>query len=510
MADVARGADRIVVVDTETTGVFPSDRIVEIACVTVDLGGHVIDEFDTLIDPQRDVGPTWIHGLAPAMLAGAPTFEDVAGLIAARLHGAMLAAHNLPFDARMLAGEYARIGVDPDLRHGLDTLAVTRCKLGDACRQHRIPLEGAHTALHDARATAQLLVSVAHQIRPNGSRPASFPTGLRPDGPTKRRSSTDVVVAPPPYLARLTAQLHHPERDANVAAYLGLLDRAMADLHLDQDERTGLQDLAGHLGLSETETSAAHRRWLTELIRVACDDGVVDADEYDQLCRAAATLGIDQNLVDQRTATHRTATTDLTLHAGMAVCFTGVPVDRRGREISRDRLQAHARQLGLIPVDAVTKSGCQLLVAADPASRSGKAAKARKFQIPVVGADGFLAATAGATIKGVATAVTRREALECTACHRHWTRDVSRGKKPDLCPGCSRAALTPAQAPTPTPTAPPASPTSSTSSPAVVGADLVEAVDAAAGTETLRCTACGRHWTRERTRGRKPHTCPDC
>src|SRR5680860_1402534 len=112
------------------------------------------------------------------MLSGAPIFEDIAGLVASRLRGAVLAAHNLPFDARMLAGEYGRVGVDLDLRYGLDTLAVTGCKLGVACADHGIGLDGAHAALHDARATAQLLVAVAGHMRPNGCRPAVFPTGL--------------------------------------------------------------------------------------------------------------------------------------------------------------------------------------------------------------------------------------------------------------------------------------------------------------------------------------------
>lgn len=69
LSALAAGADRIVVVDTETTGVYPSDRIVETACVTLDLDGRVVDEFDTLVDPQRDVGPTWIHRVTPSMLS---------------------------------------------------------------------------------------------------------------------------------------------------------------------------------------------------------------------------------------------------------------------------------------------------------------------------------------------------------------------------------------------------------------------------------------------------------
>lgn len=45
----ADGADRFAVVDTETTGVYTTDRVVEIAIVTPTLDSEVIDRFDTLV-----------------------------------------------------------------------------------------------------------------------------------------------------------------------------------------------------------------------------------------------------------------------------------------------------------------------------------------------------------------------------------------------------------------------------------------------------------------------------
>jgi DNA polymerase-3 subunit epsilon len=53
----------LAVVDVETTGLNPyrHDRIVEVAVVVVELNGQVIREFTTLINPERDIGPTSIH-----------------------------------------------------------------------------------------------------------------------------------------------------------------------------------------------------------------------------------------------------------------------------------------------------------------------------------------------------------------------------------------------------------------------------------------------------------------
>ena len=64
------------VIDCETTGLYTADRIIEIAVVIIDhRTGQIINEYDTLINPQRDVGPAGIHGIVPSMLQLAPTFE---------------------------------------------------------------------------------------------------------------------------------------------------------------------------------------------------------------------------------------------------------------------------------------------------------------------------------------------------------------------------------------------------------------------------------------------------
>ena len=64
---------RIVVFDTETTGLGRCDRVVEIAAITMDpRTGEIIDKFETLINPERDIGPTSIHGITASMVETAP------------------------------------------------------------------------------------------------------------------------------------------------------------------------------------------------------------------------------------------------------------------------------------------------------------------------------------------------------------------------------------------------------------------------------------------------------
>ncbi len=150
-----RDVERLAVVDTETTGFSKADRIVEIAVLTV-VDGEIVDEFDTLLQPQRDPGPVHIHGITPAMLQVAPRFADVAHDIAVRLDGAVLVAHNIHFDLRMLRAEFDRTGVaEFDPGDGICTYRLTRKKLPVAAAEAGLE-STSHTALDDARAAAAL------------------------------------------------------------------------------------------------------------------------------------------------------------------------------------------------------------------------------------------------------------------------------------------------------------------------------------------------------------------
>ena len=155
------GNPRLAVVDVETTGLFRYDRIVEFACVTV-VDGAVVDEYDTLIQPDRDLGPVHVHGITPEMVQSAPKFEAVAADIAERINGAVLVAHNISFDIRMLSQEVDRLGGGFDPGEGLCTYRLTGQKLSLAAVDAGLPAPN-HTALADARTSAALVALHAPQ-----------------------------------------------------------------------------------------------------------------------------------------------------------------------------------------------------------------------------------------------------------------------------------------------------------------------------------------------------------
>ncbi len=160
----------VAVVDVETTGLDPAGiRMVEIAIIEMDQSGRRIGEFSTLlsIPGEGPLGAEFIHRISRPMLATAPRFEDVAAAICERLSGRIIVGHVIAFDIGHLRGEFARAGVMlPSLDDStLCTRNLARLvlppgpkTLAACCEATGIDHKAAHTALGDARATAELLV----------------------------------------------------------------------------------------------------------------------------------------------------------------------------------------------------------------------------------------------------------------------------------------------------------------------------------------------------------------
>lgn len=155
------------VIDIETTGLDRrADRIVEIAVIQLDANLGEQSRWLSLVNPERPVGATHIHGLDDAALAGAPTFRDIAVQLANLLTGRVLVAHHAAFEQEFLNNEFARAGLNvaldagscvctmdqsriylPPGSHSLHGVAA---RLGVAAGSH-------HRAIHDAETCARLL-----------------------------------------------------------------------------------------------------------------------------------------------------------------------------------------------------------------------------------------------------------------------------------------------------------------------------------------------------------------
>ena len=373
---------RTVVIDTETTGLGKSDRIVEIAAITIDpKTGEIIDEFETLVNPQRDIGPTSIHGITPSMVEAAPTFDEIATALARRLTGAILAGHNLSFDVRMLFQEYGRLNSSFDAGHGRCTLRATRLKLASACAKHGIRLSETHRAYDDALATARLLdfidddtsACAAARVATLGLRhiPRTF---RRPEqgGAIRSRVSHIIDIGNLSFLV-----------DAELV-YLDALDHVLDDHVLTEQERNQLVQLAESYGLMPAESQKLHRQYVELVMQAAQRDGTISASEHTLLKTLCRSLDIeDLTLPDPAESSPGT-----NLPSGGKICFTG-EVIFDGRALTRPEMEELAVRNGFLPVRSVTRD-CELLVASDTASMSSKARQARRYGVPVMQVVEFL------------------------------------------------------------------------------------------------------------------------
>jgi len=162
--------DGYAVIDWETTGFRPDAgaRGIEIAVVHIDPAGHYEGHWDTLINPEGvDAGATHIHKITNDMLKKAPLISEVANGLGYLLQGRKVLAHNKKFDHPFLANEFVLGGLESPLAYEemLCSLIWSRSvdphqsshKLVDAASRQGISLDGAHEAIYDTIATANLV-----------------------------------------------------------------------------------------------------------------------------------------------------------------------------------------------------------------------------------------------------------------------------------------------------------------------------------------------------------------
>lgn len=98
----------LIFLDTETTGLGPDDRLIQLACVLTS-AGQVKQIHSHRFNPGRPIGfeAMAVHHVTEEMVKGSPTFKDSARYAAlnADLKDHVLVAHNAPFDVGMLTRE---------------------------------------------------------------------------------------------------------------------------------------------------------------------------------------------------------------------------------------------------------------------------------------------------------------------------------------------------------------------------------------------------------------------
>ena len=167
--------ERLIVLDTETTGIDPKEghRIIEVGAVEISKREITTSEFHKYVQPNRNVGDSVnIHGITDKFLINKPQFEQISDDLLTFIDGATLIIHNAPFDLGFLNNELKIIGVKKkieDLCPIIDTLELskeqrpgTMHNLDALCRRFGIDTSARtrHGALLDAQILAQVYIAM--------------------------------------------------------------------------------------------------------------------------------------------------------------------------------------------------------------------------------------------------------------------------------------------------------------------------------------------------------------
>ena len=168
---------RVVVFDTETTGISDQDEIIQFAAVEY-VGGELTRTFDRYVVPRCMIHPEAeaVHHITMPFLVehGIPATQALEEFFDFLGNGALLVGHNLRFDFRMLQAECRKYEFEasPSGISYCDTLAFAR-KTVPGLEHYRLSylvealnLAGvnSHNALDDAKACGELFFNLVRRV----------------------------------------------------------------------------------------------------------------------------------------------------------------------------------------------------------------------------------------------------------------------------------------------------------------------------------------------------------
>ena len=298
----------LAVIDVETTGLNPyrHDRVVEVAVVIVLPEQGIQTELTTLVNPERDVGPTSIHGLTASDLVDAPRFADIAAHLAKLLRdSSILVGHNVRFDISFLQSEYNRIGIKMPSYTTLDTMVLAGGgTLSACCLKYGVQVTMEDPVMRHCMTPRRLRTfSKNTTVQPSFINqvcvlhaPPAWPTlstacvNFLPRG-----SRQCAALAVPSYLQRLAERLSVGSTDSSRPEgemdYQALLWRVLEDGQIEETEGDSLVDVATHWGLSFERVKAIHLDYLKQLVMAAWADRRITDGERREIQTAAQLLG---------------------------------------------------------------------------------------------------------------------------------------------------------------------------------------------------------------------------
>lgn len=163
--------DRIVFLDTETSGMAKEDRIIELGMVEM-IGDKITDRrVHEFVNPGRKIhwAAQRVHGIRDRDLVGKPDFSQIRDKVLSFIGTSASFAHNAAFDGRMLSREWRMAGLEeklwPRVRCTMpiaSSIITGKINL-DALTQRYLPhrqVRGKHSAMEDAMILAEVFLAM--------------------------------------------------------------------------------------------------------------------------------------------------------------------------------------------------------------------------------------------------------------------------------------------------------------------------------------------------------------
>ena len=293
-------------------------------------------EFSTLINPTRDIGDSAVeHGITATQLQTAPTLAEAWPEIEARITGFGIVAVDADKTLRVLDTELKRHDMIAPFEnfHHIDPTEMSMAE------QSAI---GTGSALDRARTVRDIHQRLRHQAAVHPYKPITAGDGFLI---SRNPELIDDPSSPSALLTRLAAGLDTsrltPDPQA-IEAVSAMLSEKVAGMRLAPSTEALLASFNEHGGSVEYLSASA-----------APDISTI-------------------------------------LTAGARVCFTGTAV-HDNTMWERTALEEQAESFGLVPVKNVSKTRCDVLIAADVTTMSNKAKNAMKWNKPIFSIAQFLA-----------------------------------------------------------------------------------------------------------------------
>jgi DNA helicase-2/ATP-dependent DNA helicase PcrA len=170
---------RVVVLDTETTGLSSlDDAVIELACIQLDKG-EVTGEWTHLLRSERSVGRSvQVHGISDEMLLqdGADPVIVLQALYMI-MPGSLIVGHNVSYDLSMIQAQSSRLGLEVPPYISADTCELARrflkaesFRLTELCAGLGLQAGVAHRALGDVQSTVSLLRHLVPEMKKDQER----------------------------------------------------------------------------------------------------------------------------------------------------------------------------------------------------------------------------------------------------------------------------------------------------------------------------------------------------